>query len=126
MPKQIIGEPRPFPELPISRATRAGGFIFVSGTIGYTDDEGKELKGIEAQTKQTLENVRRVLEKAGASLSDVVYVLFSLRNADDFQKMNKVYETYFDKEYPARNGVIVADFSRPEVLIEIECTAYRP
>ncbi|MBI2287912.1 MAG: RidA family protein [Chloroflexi bacterium] len=57
---------------PFSSAVRAGDFIFVSGTVGARDAKGNPVEGIQAQTRQCLESVKRVLEKAGASLSDVV------------------------------------------------------
>jgi len=97
---------------PLSSAVRAGDFIFVSGTGGVVDKDGKELKGIKAQTKQTLENMKRVLEAAGSSLSDVVKVNVFIANADDFAQMNEIYIDYFTKDCPARSTVVPACYSQ--------------
>ena len=126
MAKQVIIVPTALPGVPFSPGMKAGDYIFVSGQIGHVDREGNKVEGVEAQTRQTLENMKRVLEAAGASLSDVVKTTVFLVKADDFAKMNEVYKSYFTKDYPARSTMIVAALVRPEVLIEIECVAYRP
>lgn len=126
MAKQVIVVPTALPGVPYSPGMRAGDYIFVSGQIGHVDREGNKVGGIEAQTRQTLENMRGVLEAAGASLNDVVKTIVFLVKADDFARMNEVYKSYFTKDYPARSTVIVAALARPEVLVEIECVAYRP
>ncbi len=123
MPKQIIGT---IPGVPIAKATKAGAYIFLSGQIGSVDDKGNELKGIEAQTRQAMENMKGLLKEAGASMSDVVKVTVFLVNVNDFAKMNEVYKSSFTEDYPARSTVVVAALARPEVLVEIEAIAYRP
>ena len=110
---------------PYSSAVRAGEYIFLSGQIGSVDDRGNDVKGIQAQTKQCLENMKQVLEAAGASLGDVVKVNVFLVNVDDFPKMNEVYQSYFPKDRPARS-TIVTRLVIPELLIEVECIAYKP
>jgi len=122
MPKQIIGVIR---GAPISTGVKAGDYIFLSGQIGSVDERGNELKGIEAQTRQALENMKGILKEVGASLSDVVKVTIFLVNVDDFAKMNEVYKSYFTEDFPARSTVVVA-LARPEMLVEIECIAYCP
>ena len=123
MPKQIIGT---IPGVPIAKATKAGGFVFLSGQIGIVDDKGNELKGIEAQTKQALENMKGLLKEAGASISDVVKVTVFLVNVNDFAKMNEVYKSCFTEDYPARTTAVIAALARPEMIVEIEGIAYRP
>lgn len=113
------------PKLPLSSAIRAGDYIFVSGQVGFTDAQGKEIRGIGAQTKQCLENMKEVLAVAGASLGDVVKVTVFLRNMKDFARMNEVYQSYFTKDYPARSTVMVG-LGLPNMLIETECIAYSP
>jgi 2-iminobutanoate/2-iminopropanoate deaminase len=113
------------PPLPFSPAVKAGGFIFVSGQLGIVDAAGKPLAGIEAQTGQCLENMKRVLEAAGASLDDVVKVTVFLRREEDFAAMNRVYQSYFAVDKPARSTVI-AGLVMPEMLIEIDCIAASP
>jgi len=123
MPKQIIGVIR---GAPISTGVKAGDYIFLSGQIGSVDERGNELKGIEAQTRQALENMKGILKEVGASLSDVVKVTIFLVNVDDFAKMNGVYKSFFTEDFPARSTVVVAALARPEMLVEIECIAYCP
>ena len=123
MSRQIISVPNA-PKMPFSPAIKTGQYLFVSGQAGfYNPKTGQEVKGIEAQTKQTLENIKEVLEAADSSLPDVVKATVFLRNADDFGKMNEVYADFFPKDYPARSTVIVG-LALPQMLIEIECIAY--
>ena len=124
MAKEVVIVPNR-PKTPYSPGIKAGDYIFVSGQVGLVDDKGRELKGIEAQARQCLENVKQVLEAAGSSLSDVVKVTVFLVKADDFDKMNKVYQSYFTKDLPARSTVI-AGLARSTMEIEIECIAYHP
>jgi len=121
MRKEVIIMPNTA-ESPFSSAVRAGGYIFVSGSVGHIDSEGKEVKGIETQTRQCLESMKQVLEAAGSSLSNVVKVTVFLAKADDWSKMNEVYKNYFPVDRPARTAVI-ASLINPEMLIEIECIA---
>ena len=124
MAKKVITVPGA-PKLPFSPAIRAGDYIFVSGQLGITDAQGKELKGIEAQARQCLENIKEVLAAAGSSLEDVVKVTVFLRNEADFAKMNEVYQSYFTKDKPARSTVITG-LALPNMLVEMECIAYFP
>ncbi len=110
---------------PYSSAVRAGDFIFVSGTMGSVDAQGNPVEGIETQTRQCLENIKQVLQAAGSSLSDVVKVTVFLGNIDDFAKMNEVYRGYFPKDAPAR-ATAITGLVRSDMLIEIECIAYKP
>ncbi len=125
MSKKIITVPDS-PKLPFSPAIKAGDFIFVSGQTGFADHRtGKEIKGIEAQTRQCLDSMKQILEAAGARLSDVVKVNVYLRNAEDFTRMNEVYVRYFPSDYPARTTVKPGLVMYP-MLIEIDCIAYHP
>jgi 2-iminobutanoate/2-iminopropanoate deaminase len=124
MVKKVITLPDA-PKLPFSSAIRAGDYIFVSGQVGHTDAQGREITGVETQVKQCLENIKRVLAAAGLSLDDVVKVTVFLRNEKDFAKMNEVYQSYFTKDRPARSTVI-AGLALPSMLIEMECIAYSP
>ena len=109
--------------LPLSPAVKAGGFVFVSGYTGFLDRKTEAaVKGIEAQTKETLEVIKDILEDAGSSLDKVVKVTVFLRNAQDFSKMNEVYRRFFPKDPPARSA-IVTELILPEMLVEIECMA---
>ncbi len=108
---------------PFSPAVRAGDYIFVSGQVGLHPNTGETMEGIEAQTRQCLENIKQILEAADSSLADVVKVTVFLGSVADFAKMNEVYQSYFPKDKPARSTVITA-LAFPNMLIEIECIAY--
>lgn len=110
---------------PFSSAVRAGDFIFVSGSGGYVDAQGNPVTGIEDQTRQCLENQKKGLELAGASLSDVVKVQVFLTKAEDWPKMNEVYKEFFPVDRPARSAVVTG-LIRAEMLVEMECIAYKP
>ncbi len=124
MVKKVITVPNA-PELPFSPAIRAGDYIFVSGQVGFINDKGEEVKGVEAQVRLCLENIKRVLAEANASLEDVVKVTVFLRNAKDFAAMNEVYQIYFRADKPARS-TIIAGLALPNILVEMECIAYSP
>jgi len=123
--KHVLNVPNA-PEYPFSPAIKAGDYIFVSGQGGFQDPEtGETIKGIEAQTKQCLQNMKQVLEVAGSSLEDVVKVTVFLGNVADYAKMNDVYQTYFPKYQPARSTAVTG-LVIPNMLIEMECIAYSP
>lgn len=101
------------------------GFLFVSGQ-GAIDPSSGQLVGtdIETQTRQTLKNVRSILEASGLSLSDVVKVSIFLKNMADFKNMNDVYKTFFTQDPPSRTTVEVT-LPLPNMLIEIDAIAHR-
>ncbi|MFC2013802.1 RidA family protein [Chloroflexota bacterium] len=114
------------PELPFSQAIKAGDYIFVSGQGGFQDpNSGKAITGIEEQTRLCINNIKRVLEIAGSSLDDVVKVTVFLKNADDYVKMNEVYQSYFYDDQPARSTAVTG-LAMQGMLVEIECVAYSP
>ncbi|WP_332369233.1 RidA family protein [Spirosoma telluris] len=95
---------------PFSMGVISNGLLFVSGQVGTDPQTSKVVSGgIEAETEQTIQNIRGILEDAGASLDDVVSVTVYLSNMDDFAKMNTVYKKFFKEgAYPARTTVGVA------------------
>ena len=114
----IPGAPKPVG--PFSPAIKAAGFVFVSGQLplaGVTMPQG-----IAAQTRQSLENVKAVLEAAGTGLGNVVKCTVFIKNMDDFAKMNEVYAGFFPQTPPARSTVEVARLAK-NALIEIEAIA---
>lgn len=114
------------PSLPISSAIVAGNLVFTSGHVGWVPETREAPADIEAQTAQTLENLKAVLEAAGTSLARVVKVTVFLTNIDDFGAVNQVYRRYFPSNPPARTTVGVAALTRPDLLIEIEMIALLP
>lgn len=108
---------------PYSQAIIIDGMVFTAGQTGINPGT-KEFAGesIEAQTEQTLENIRAILEAAGSSLNNVVKTTVYLQSMDDFAAMNGVYGRYFASEPPARTTVQVAKLPL-SALVEIEAIA---
>ncbi|SHK01485.1 2-iminobutanoate/2-iminopropanoate deaminase [Desulforamulus aeronauticus DSM 10349] len=108
---------------PYSQAVKAGGFIFVSGQIPVNPATGEVVAGgVEAQTKQVLENLTAILNSQGLGLDRVVKTSVFIKDMNDFQKINAVYAEYFNSEAPARACVEVARLPK-DVLVEIEAIA---
>lgn len=110
--------------VPLSPAVRAGDFIYVSGQVPVGSD-GKVVEGgIEAQTRQVMENIAAALKLAGAGLSDVVKTTVILVDASEFGAFNKAYGSYFPQNPPARTtleaGLMI------DIRVEIEAVAYKP
>ncbi|WP_020611992.1 RidA family protein [Sediminispirochaeta bajacaliforniensis] len=107
---------------PYSHAVRAGNLVFTSGQLGFDKDRGELAEGIEAQTRQSFENLISVLKAAGSGLDRVVKVMVFLNSMDDFAAMNGVYASYLSEPYPARSCVEVAKLPLGG-LVEIEMVA---
>jgi 2-iminobutanoate/2-iminopropanoate deaminase len=93
---------------PFSHAVKAGDFLFVTGQMPTLKDDPTQLVagGIEAQTKQVMDNLCDVLVAAGSSLSKVIFARVYLVNFQDFDKMNAIYSSYFTTEkLPARTCI---------------------
>jgi len=115
----------PQPIGPYSQGITANGFLFVSGQGGVDPNTGK-LAGadIETQTRQTLTNVRNIVEAAGLSMHDLVRVSIYLKDMKDFKRMNEIYKSFFPEAPPART-TIQAELPLPDMLIEIDTIAHR-
>jgi len=104
-----------------SQAVRAGDFVFVSGQ-GPVDEQGHIMPGdIREQTRRTLENIRNILEAAGASIQQVVRCGVFLGDIGDFAAMNEVYREFFGPNPPARTTV---GANLPGIKVEIDAIAY--
>jgi len=115
----------PAPRGPYSPAVRAGDFIFVSGQIPVDPATNQISNGdIKHETRIALNNVKLVVEGAGATLADVVKVGVFIRDAKDFSAMNEVYTEFFGDAKPARS-TIVCNFMA-DIKVEIDCVAYKP
>jgi enamine deaminase RidA (YjgF/YER057c/UK114 family) len=119
-PKQVVNV-GPSPGLPFSSAVKAGGLVYVSGSIAI-DPGGKTSGDIRAQTKATLDGLAATLKAAGSSMPMAASVMVYLRHASDFPAMNEVYRTYWPKDPPARTTT-VAPLALPEALVEISMVA---
>jgi len=106
-----------------SQALKVGDFIFVSGA-GATDATTNKITGdtIEEQTTRTLENIKVILETAGATLGDVVKATVHLSDMSLFPRYNVVYASYFADPKPARTTV--GSQLGPNMLVEIDVIAY--
>ena len=124
--KQVIGEPLVINgrELSLSRAIRAGDFVFLTGQIPMRDGLPMTDGSIEDQTRACIESIGDILQEAGCELGDVVKSMVWLKNRDDFGGFNTVYAEYFPEQPPTRSAV-VCDFLI-DILVEIECVAYKP
>lgn len=108
---------------PYSQAIGFGPFIFTSGQIPIDPATGEIVPGdIQAQTRRSLENIKGILESAGASLENVVKTTVFVKDMNDFTKINEVYAEYFPAPSPARSLVQVARLPK-DVGIEIEVIA---
>lgn len=112
-------------ELGYSRAVVEGGFIFVSGTTGYDYATMTIADDVVAQAEQCCVNIGAALTQAGASLDDVVRVLYILPNSDDFKKCWPTVRRAFGKARPAAT-FIQAGLLDPHMRIEIQVTALTP
>jgi 2-iminobutanoate/2-iminopropanoate deaminase len=126
MPKEPIKTAKaPQPIGPYSQAIMVDGFLFVSGQ-GAMDPGSGRLVGtdIESQTRQTLTNIRNIVEASGLSVRDIVKSSIYLKNMKDFKQMNEVYKSFFSDTPPARTTVQV-ELPLPDMLIEIDVIAHR-
>lgn len=107
---------------PYVHAVKAGEMLYTSGQLGLIPESGVLPEGIEAQTKQALENLKAVVEAAGLTLGNVVKTTVFLADINDFATVNKIYAEYFTGEAPARSCVQVAKLPK-DGLVEIEAIA---
>ena len=108
---------------PYSQALRAGGFIWCSGQIPINPATNSiEATTIEDQTRQSITNLKNVLEAAGSSLANVVKTTVFIKDMNDFAALNGVYAEMFGDTKPARSCVEVARLPK-DVKVEIECVA---
>lgn len=118
--KSVVTPPKaPKAVGPYSQGIVTGNLVFTSGQLPLDPATNNLPEGIEAQAKQSLENVKAVLEAAGSSMDKVVKVTIFLKDLNDFKVVNEIYGKYFTKNYPARSCVQVARIPR-DALIEIE------
>lgn len=124
--KQVVGEPLVIGgrQLSLSRAIRAGDFVFLTGQVPFQDGAPMTTGSIEDQTVAVLEEIKATLREAGCALSDVVKAMVWLRDRADFPGFNAVYGDYFPEAPPTRSAV-VSDLL-VDVRVEVEVVAYKP
>lgn len=109
---------------PYSQAVLANGTLYISGQLPINVETGKFSDDIKEQTKQSLNNVKAILEEAGFSLADVVKSTVLLKDIKDFAAMNEVYASFYTTNPPARAAYEVANLPMG-VSVEIETIAVK-
>ena len=111
--------------LPFSMGVRVGDILYLSGVIG-TRDDGRVPPGIDAQSRQVMDNIGGALRRAGRTFDDVFKCTVMIEDMKDWQAFNRVYVTYFkDGRLPARSA-FGTDGLALGALVEVECLAYAP
>ncbi len=111
--------------LPFSSAVRVGDVLYLSGVIG-TGSDGKLPPGIEAQTRQTMDNIAAMLKRAGRSFDDVFKCTVMIDDMKEWQAFNQVYMTYFKPDRLPARSALGADGLALGALVEVECLAHAP
>ena len=121
--KQINTKNAPAAIGPYSQAVSSCGLIFVSGQLPIDPATGEFPEGgVEAQTRQSLTNIKSILEEAGSGLDRVLKTTVLLADMGDFAAMNGVYAEFFSQPFPARCAFAVKTLPKG-ALVEIECVA---
>jgi 2-iminobutanoate/2-iminopropanoate deaminase len=110
---------------PYSQGIKTGNLIFTSGQLPMNPLTGELVTEIKAAARQSLENVKAILEAAGTEMNNAVKVTVFLKDMNDFSAVNEVYGEYFTEKMPARSAVQVAKLPKDGV-IEIEAIAMIP
>jgi 2-iminobutanoate/2-iminopropanoate deaminase len=122
MPTKVETDKAPGAIGPYSQAMVTSGLVFTSGQLPIDPASGEMPKDIASQTRQSLENVRVILEQAGTGLDNVVKTTVFLSDMANFQAMNEVYAEFFGEPFPARSCYQVARLPK-DALVEIEVIA---
>lgn len=124
MKKEIQTNKAPAAIGPYSQAIEAGDFVYVSGQLGADPKTGDLADGIEAQTKQMMENAKEILQEAGLTFANAVKCTIYLSSMDHFTTVNDIYASYMEKPYPARVAVEVSRLPK-DGLVEMDIIAYK-
>ncbi|MGM0212495.1 RidA family protein [Enterococcus sp. AZ109] len=107
---------------PYSQGMVTGNTVFLSGQLGIDPATNQLQEGVEAQAKQSLENIQNILGTIGLTLENALKVTVFLKDLDHFSVVNDIYASYFKEPYPARSCVQVAKLPA-DALVEIEVIA---
>lgn len=123
MKKVICTKEAPGAIGPYSQAIEANGFVFVSGQTPLSPSTGEIVSDdVKEQTKQSLDNVKTILQARGLNVEHIVKTTIFLKDMNDFNAVNEVYANAFNGSYPARSCVEVARLPK-DVRVEIEAIA---
>lgn len=124
MARELIAPSNVFKPRGYSHAFKVGNTIYVAGQAPFDQEMKLVGKGdIVAQTAQTYENLKRVLEAAGAAMANIVKVTYYLTNYDDLYKTGDLFVKYFQRPYPPSTAVEVSRLADPDQLIEVDVIA---
>jgi len=108
---------------PFCQATVANGLVYTSGAMPFNPADGSLVPGgVKEQTRQTLENLKHVVEAAGSSLGRILQITVYLTDMEKFGEMNEVYGAFFDGEYPARVTLGVSALAK-HAMVEMQAVA---
>ena len=124
MKKQIHSEKAPAAIGPYSQAVEFNNTLYVSGQIPVNQASGEIANDIAEQTKQSMENIKYIVEEAGYVINDIVKCTIFLTDLNDFAVVNDVYGSFFSEPYPTRATVQVAALPKG-VNVEIDAIAYK-
>lgn len=123
--KQISTQSAPAAIGPYSQAIEINGFVYASGQLPIDPATGAFPEGgVKEQTRQSILNVKAILEEAGLALSNVVKTTVYLADMGDFAAMNEVYSQFFAQPFPARSAIAVKALPKG-ALVEVEVVAAR-
>lgn len=123
--KQISTQNAPAAIGPYSQAIEVNGFVYASGQLPIDPATGAFPEGgVKEQTRQSILNVKAILEEAGLALSNVVKTTVYLADMGDFVAMNEVYSQFFAQPFPARSAIAVKALPK-SALVEVEVVAAR-
>ena len=122
MKQKVIANNAPAEIGAYSNAIKVGNFVFVSGQLPVNPETGEMPCGLQAQTLQVIENVRRILTDAGATLDDVVKTTVLLNEMFQFSEVNEIYAREFTAPYPARTSFAVQELPR-QALVSLDVVA---
>ena len=123
MKKVISTQQAPAAIGPYSQAIQVGNLVYTSGQIPIDPSTGSLVEGgVKEQARQSLLNVKAILEEAGLTMSNVVKTTVFMADMNDFAEMNAVYAEFFSEPYPARSAVAVKTLPKG-ALVEIEVVA---
>lgn len=123
--KQISTQNAPAAIGPYSQAIEVNGFVYASGQLPIEPATGAFPEGgVKEQTRQSILNVKAILEEAGLALSNVVKTTVYLADMGDFAAMNEVYSQFFAQPFPARSAIAVKALPKG-ALVEVEVVAAR-
>ncbi len=118
---KVIYHPASSENLPFSEAVQVGDMLYLAGQLGTIPGQGLVAGGTQAETRQTLENIKEAVERLGSSMDRVVKCTVFMADMNEWGEMNEVYKTYFPN-LPARSAMGGVDLAL-DARLEIECIA---